>query len=161
MQRIDYQDALENKTKLSSVSRKKLLNWLSRQNIEIQVEVFKEQKNQFFKLQQTIKIVEILPLVAFYLAIEKYYQKEDVENKKNKTLNLDSLDGISNFSIMKYQKNKIKIKREKLLNIWSVLQKLKKENFSTREISVFIKQKHRIDVSHSYIQQIWKEIEDV
>lgn len=148
-------------TKFSNKYKIKLINWFNRQNDLIKIDIFKEQKNQFFKLKSTeLKLEEILPLIAFYLAIDKLYNLENLNNQKNKSQNLTKLAFISNFSIKKSRKIRIKEKREKLINIWSVVQKLKEEDFSLREISEYLKSKHRMNVSHTYIDEIWKELED-
>jgi len=148
-------------TKFSNKNRVKLINWFNRQNDLVKIDIFKEQKNQFFKLKSTeLRLEEILPLTAFYLAIDKFYNLENLNNQKNKSQNLTKLASISNFSIKKSRKIRIKEKREKLINIWSVVQKLKEEDFSLREISKHLKSKHRMDVSHTYIDEIWKELED-
>lgn len=148
-------------TKFSNKYKTKLINWFNRQNDLIKIDIFKEQKNQFFKLKSTeLKVEEILPLIAFYLAIDKLYNLENLNNQKNRSQNLTKLASISNFSIKKSRKIRIKEKREKLINIWSVVQKLKEENFSLREISEYLKSKYRMNVSHTYIDKIWKELED-
>jgi len=158
-------DAINNEilrlTKFSNKNRIKLINWFNRQNDLIKIDVFKEQKNQFFKLKSSeLKVEEILPLTAFYLSIDKFYNLENINNQKNKSQNLTKLASISNFSIKKSRKIRMKEKREKLINIWSVIQKLKKESFSLREISKYLKSKHRMNISHTYIDEIWKELED-
>ncbi len=148
-------------TKLSNKNRIKLVNWFNRQNDLIKIDIFKEQKNQFFKLKSIdSKVEETLQLTAFYLAIDKFYNLVNLNNQKNKSQNLVKLASISNFSIKKSRKIRMKEKREKLINIWSVIQKLKAENFSLREISKHLKSVHRMDVSHTYIDEIWKELED-
>ena len=88
-----------------------------------------------------------------------FYRQERQLKEKNKSQSLDLLGNISNFSIKQHKKIRIKEKREKLLNLWSVVQKLKLEKYSFREISKYIRQRHRFDVSHSYIAKLWKEIE--
>jgi len=148
-------------TKLSNKNIVKLINWFKRQNDLVKIDVFKEQKNQFFRLKSTdMKLEETLQLIAFYLAIDKFYNLENLNNQKNKGQNLAKLASISNFSIKKSRKVRIKKKRDKLINIWSVVQKLKEKDFSLRDISQYLKSKHRMNVSHTYIDEIWKELED-
>jgi len=150
---------IEQATACSIEKRKQLLQWFSRQNILVQIDILREQRNQFFKLKQKHNESIILGLSAFFLAI-LYFKKQELELKgKNKSQNIDSIVHISNFSIKKHKKLRIKEKREKLLNIWSVVQKLKLEEYSFRDIAQYIRQRHRFDVSHSYIAKLWKEIE--
>ena len=42
--------SLEFYTKLSQEQRKRLINWFKNQNVEFQILIFEEQRNQFFKL---------------------------------------------------------------------------------------------------------------
>lgn len=145
----------ERETKLSHKEQKKLINWFNKQPLEAQIDIFKEQKNQFFGLKNSdFNSENLLSITSFYLAISKFYNLDNQILGKNKTMRLQ----------VKLQKNykvqKIKVKREKLLNIWSKIQKLKNEGYSFREIATFLQQKHRFNVSHTYIQQIWQEIEN-
>ena len=43
--------SLEFHTKLSKEQRKKLINWFNKQNVEFQIMVFEEQRNQYFKMK--------------------------------------------------------------------------------------------------------------
>ena len=151
---------IEQQTALSTNKRKTLVNFFNKQNILIQIDIFKEQRNQFFKLKNKFETSEITSLAAFFQAINTFYETEQLQKKKNKSQDLSSLADISNFAIKKFQTNKLKEKREKLLNVWSVVQKMKAENVSFRKISKYLRSKHRFDVSHSYIRQIWEELND-
>ncbi|MFA6742510.1 MAG: hypothetical protein WC149_06975 [Arcobacteraceae bacterium] len=151
---------IEQATACSSEKRKQLVNWFSKQNIEVQIDIFREQRNQFFKLKEKIESNDVLILSSFFLAILNFYRQDRQLKGKNKSQNINSLVNISNFSIKKHKKVKIKEKREKLLNLWSVIQKLKSEEYSFRSIAQYIRQRHRFEVSHTYIIQIWKELEN-
>lgn len=151
---------IEQATACSIEKRKQLLQWFSRQNILVQIDILREQRNQFFKLKQKHNESIILGLSAFFLAI-LYFKKQELEQKgKNKSQNINSLGNISDFSIKKHQKLRKKEKQEKLLNIWSTVQKLKSKKYSFRSISQYIRQRHRFEVSHTYISKLWKELEN-
>jgi len=151
---------IEQATACSCEKRKQLVNWFSKQNIEVQIDIFKQQRNQFFKHKKNIECSDVLALSAFFLAIH-YFQKQERQMKeKNKSQNLDLLGNISDFSIKKHKKFRKKEKREKLLNLWSVVKKLKLEEYSFRDISKYIRQRHRFEVSHTYISKLWKELEN-
>jgi len=154
-----YTQRIEICTKTSTKQRRILVNWFNKQNILIQINIFKEQKNQFFKLKKTNAEENTITLSAFFIAIDIFYKKEQLQKNKNKSQNLETISSISNFSINKFRKQRYKHKKEKLMNMWSVVQKLKNENFSFRDISKYIRQKHRFEVSHTYIMKIWKELE--
>ena len=149
---------VEQQTALSLLVRKSLINWFNKQNIAIQIDIFAEQRNQFFKLKNTDKATVTLALSSFFLAINTFYQTDQLQKKKNKSINLDDMSNITNFVITKFKKQRYKEKREKILNIWSVIKKLKNENFSYRDISNYLLKRHKFDVSHTYIQKIWGEI---
>ncbi|MFK5937898.1 MAG: hypothetical protein QM497_05805 [Sulfurimonas sp.] len=153
-------DSLVRYTKLSKQEQKKLINWFSRQNIAVQIDIFEEQKNQFFKLKSDCREVQIVPLAAFLLAIQYFYSLVFSKNNKNKQDNLNGSAKISMFTIKKAKKIRKKEKREKLLNLWSIIIDLREEGFSFREISEHLKGRHRLNVSHTYIINLWKELED-
>ena len=147
-------------TKMSTEYCKKLVNWFNKQNILIQTDVFKEQKNQFFKIKSDVSAGDIKALTAFYLAIDKYYKVEQLEYKKNKGTKLEGLNSVSDLALKKYKTVEVKPKREKLLNLWSVVKGLKNGKYSYREISHILKKRHRFNVSHTYIHNVYKELEN-
>ena len=149
---------VEQQTNCSTKYREMLINWLKKQNILLQHDVLKEQKKQFFKLKGKYKDSNTLILSAFFLSINVFYQKEKHLKCKNKSQNFSSIKSLSNFAIKKHKKIRRKEKREKLLNIWSVVQNLKAEDFSFRDISKYIASRHRFEVSHTYIAKIWNEL---
>jgi hypothetical protein len=158
---IDFQyKNLVHCIKFSKKEQKKLINWFSNQNILIQIDIFEEQKNQFFKLKNKCKEVEVVPLAAFLLAIHYFNSLESEKNSKNKQNNLATSSKISRFAILKAKKERYKEKREKLLNLWSKVQELKAEGFSFRQISDYLRGHHRFEVSHTYIRNVWEELEN-
>jgi len=153
-------DNLVKCTRLGVKKQKMLVNWFAKQNTPVQIDVFSEQKNQFFKLKGECQEAHIVPLAAFLLSIEHFYSLEASRNSKNKQNDLSALKKVSNFSIKKAKKEKHNEKREKLLNLWSVIQKLRAEDFSFRDISDYLRGHHRLQVSHTYINNTWKELEN-
>jgi hypothetical protein len=147
-------------TKLSKKNQKKLVNWFARQNILVQINIFGEQKNQFFKLKNEGLEVDILPLVAFLLSIQYFYSLESSSNSKSKHNNLSTSKNLGKFRIRKAKKERYKAKREKLLNLWAIVVNLKSEDFSFRQIAEYLRGHHRFVVSHTYIHNLWKELEN-
>lgn len=161
MKEIDIKyDSLVQYTKLSKKEQKKLVNWFARQNILIQINIFSEQKNQFFILKSEVAEIDILPLAAFLLAIKYFYSLEYSANSKSKNNNLSASKNLSKFRIRKAKKVRYKEKREKLLNLWAIVVNLKSEDFSFRQISDYLRGHHRFGVSHTYIQKLWQELEN-
>ena len=136
--------------------RKRLINWLARQPVEIQCLVFDEQRNQFFKLKE-LGDKKTVPFLAFLKAIEVYRNKVKLLNNKNKSSDLANLANISKIDFLKMKKQKSKPKFEKLLNVKSVLESLHEQGHSLREIQSFLKSRHRLEVSHTYLGQFIKK----
>lgn len=148
-------DIIERVTKLSRMQRKKAINWFNKQPIEAQIDIFKEQKNQFFILRNSdFNSENLLSITSFYLSINRFYNLDNEGSTKNKTMKLKEK------SQKHYKIQKVKVKREKLLNIWSKIQSLKEEGYSFRDIETHIRQKHRFSVSHTYIREVWLELEN-
>ncbi len=150
----NYFNTFERATKLSRREQKKVINWFNKQPLELQIDIFKEQKNQFFILKNSDFKEYLLSIISFYLAVTKFYNLDTYVSVKNKTMKLNKQPQKN------YRVQKLKVKREKLLNIWSKIQSLKKEGYSFRDIEIHIKQRHRFNVSHTYIRKVWLEIEN-
>ena len=86
---------LEQQTNLSLKKRKILGNFFNRQNVLVQIDIFKEQKNQFFNLKSKFEVNETTSLSAFFLANQVFYSKEQLLKNKNKSQDLDTLNGVS------------------------------------------------------------------
>jgi len=161
MEKLNIDDVENNlmvATKLSNEQRKKLVRWLNRQNILIIIEVFKEQRNQYFRLKSTIKDETITSISSFYLAIYKFYTIEQDFRKKHKSNSIEKIAKYSNFIIKQSQKPSKKPKLEKLRNMWSVIEKYKKNGESFRKISINLQIYYKFEVTHSYIQQEWARL---
>jgi len=160
MKNIDqYNESFVKITKVSQKQKKQLVSWYNKQNILIQNDVFSEKKNYYFKLRNNGISLDLIPICSFYLALKKLKKTDDLKFK-NKNLNLDSLNKISNNSIKSFKKIKFKEKREKLLNYCNLIKKLRSENFSFRQISDYLRGHHRFEVSHTYIAIFLKEFKD-
>lgn len=149
-------------TKLSTKNRKKMTKWFSEQNILVQADIFQEQKNQYFKLQSTHKDMSnsFIALLAFYLAIGQFHQLNVKAFRKNKDYNLSTTKKKSDFNRKKSRRPKLFKKREFLLDIWSVIQEKKADCISDRNISEDLLYDFDFKVSHTYINNLWKEIEN-
>lgn len=161
MEKIDIQyDSLVHCTKLSKKNQKKLINWFARQNILVQIDIFSEQKNQFFKLKNQHENLQVIPLAAFLLSIQYFYGLETSKYGKSAKTDLTESGKISKFSIKKAKKERHKEKREKLLDLRSVVLQLKEADVSLRDISDYLRGHHRFVVSHTYIRDLWEELEN-
>ena len=149
--------SLEFCTKLSKEQRKTRINWFKNQNIEFQIIIFEEQKNQFFKLKNEGTIKEILSLASFLLAIEHFYNKEQLLRSKNKSQSLNELGNIGKIEKVKLKKEKPKQKLQMLLSIHSVILALHNDGYSLRDIKQHLQSKYRKTISHTYLSQYINE----
>jgi hypothetical protein len=150
---------IEEQTKLNSLKRKQLINWLAQQNVLVQNDVVKEQRNQFFKLQKIETETDTRQLSSLFLAINIPFQKLEYAKKKNKSSTLSELEKVSELAIKAAQKEKRKEIREKLINYLSIVNRLKSEDYSYRSISKFLKDRHKFVISHTYIRKVYLELE--
>ena len=149
--------SLEFHTKLSKDQRKSRINWFNKQNIEFQILIFEEQKNQFFKLKNEGTIKEILSLASFLLAIEHFYKKEQLLRSKNKSQTLNELGNIGKIEKVKLKKEKTKQKLQLLLSMHSVIVELYSDGYSSREISKILLMKYKKEISHTYVNNYINE----
>jgi hypothetical protein len=149
-------------TKLSQKNRKMMIKWFLEQNILVQIDVFKEQKNQYFKLQNTQKNLDesFVALCSFYLSIAEFHQISIKSFKKNKDYDLQSTKKQSEFNRKKNKRPRLHKKREFLLDIWAKIQEKKADGLSDRDIAEDMLYEFNFEISHTYICQLWKEIEN-
>jgi ABC-type uncharacterized transport system permease subunit len=143
--------SLEFSTKIPQEQRKRLINWFKNQNIEFQILIFEEQRNQFFKLKNEGTTKNILSLASFLIAIKHFYDKEQLVRSKNKSQSLNELGNIAKIEMIKLKKEKPKQKLQLLLSMHSVIERLHFDGYSTREIEKILFTKYKKKISHSYV----------
>jgi len=154
-------------TKLNDEQQKYHLRFLTRVNLELRIEIFAAHKQLFYELRQNHKETISLPVLSYtalILAIKN--TMEEFDDTKN--LNFDGLtqNEIKNISSKKAKlflskQHRVKSKRDKLLDYWSVVEVLKEqEGFSFRQIESYLKKKHKLDVAHVTIYNTWKKLEN-
>ena len=149
--------SLEFHTKLSKEQRKKLINWFNKQNVEFQIIVFEEQRNQYFKLKNECAIKDILSLASYLLAIKQFYDKEQLLKSKNKSQSLNELGNLSNIEKIKFKKEKTKQKLQLLLSIHSIILQLHNDGYSRRDMERYIQSKYKKNISHTSISKYINE----
>lgn len=145
--------SLEFYTKLSKEQRKTLVNWFNKQNIEFQILIFDEQKNQFFKLKNEGLDKKILSLASYLLAIKHFFDKEQLLKLKNKNQTLSEIGCIAKIERIKLKKERPKQKLQMLLSIHSVIATLHNDGYSLRDIKQHLQSKYRKTISHTYLSQ--------
>ncbi len=149
--------SLEFYTKLSQEQRKRLINWFKNQNVEFQILIFDEQRNQFFKLRNEGAAKNILSLASYLLSIKHFYDKEQLLKSKNKSQSLNELENAGKIERVKLKKEKPKQKLQLLLSMHSVVAELYSDGYSSREISKIFLTKYRKEISHAYVNSYIKE----
>jgi len=140
----------ENITKINFKSQNQKLRLFARVDITTRLKILEYQKQIFHKLKSTYSDVDnaILTLSSLILAI----------NKVIKELDLVKLNAMK----LKVQPNKMKLKRQKLFDYWAIIKTLRNEqNMSFRQIAKHFQKYHKFEISHSMIQKIWNEIENI
>ena len=147
----EIMSSLEFHTKLSQEQRKKLINWFRNQNVEFQILIFDEQRNQYFKLKNEGADKNILSLASFLLGIKNFFDKEQLVRTKNKSQSLNELGNIEKIERVKLKKEKTKQKLQMLLSMHSVISGLYNDGHSSREIEKILFRKYKKKISHSYV----------
>lgn len=144
-------------TNISILMLRKLDNFFKNQNLEVKIDIFSEKRNEFFKLknENTSADFAALELAAFYNAIQIFYNLRERATKKNKTMSLKEIEKYEDYLLKSssYLK-KISKKEDFLLDKSSIVNYLLTKNISYRVISLFIKNRYKINISHAYIRQI-------
>lgn len=139
---------------------KKLDNFFSRQTIQVKNDIFFEKRNEFFKLKNENSSADFsaLELAAFYISIQNFYEFKEKALKKNKTMSTFEIKKYEDFLIKSsFSSKKISKKEDFLLDKSSIICSLISKNKSFREMSLFIKNQYKINISHTYIKQIIKK----
>lgn len=141
-------DISEKITKLSLEKQNKNLRIFAKLNLDIKVEILKTQKKLFHKLRSEHNDydINILTICSLIISIEQFLIKKNKFERR----------------VISYRaKNeKKRIKRERLLNYWSIVKSLKLEQkMSFRQIAKFLAKYHKFQVSYSLIFQMWNELE--
>lgn len=149
--------SLEFHTKLSKEQRKKLINWFNKQNVEFQIMIFEEQRNQYFKLKSDGANKDILSLASYLVSIKQFYDKEQLLKSKNKSQSLNELGNLSNIERIKFKKEKTKQKLQLLLSMHSVILQLHNDGYSRRDMERHIQSKYKKSISHTSISKYINE----
>ena len=148
MQKIDSA-ICESITKINLESQNQNLRLFARVDLQTKLQILQLQKQLFHKLKNTHGDVDntILTLSSLVLAIDAVAKELDDVN-----LNAIKLRG---------KNNKAKIKRQKVLGYWAIVRTLKLEqNMSFRDIAIYFAKYHKLEVAHTTIHGLWKELEN-
>ena len=139
----------ESITKLNLESQNQNLRLFARVDLQTKLQILQLQKQLFHKLKNTHGDVDntILTLSSLILAVDSVAKELDDVN-----LNAIKLRG---------KNNKAKIKRQKVLGYWAIVRTLKLEqNMSFRDIAIYFAKYHKLEVAHTTIHGLCKELEN-
>ena len=146
---LDDEKNIETITKFSLEMQNQNLRLFARVGLQTKLQILQLQKQLFHKLKNTHGDVDntILTLSSLVLAIDAVAKELD-----NVNLNAIKLRG---------KNNKAKIKRQKVLGYWAIVRTLKLEqNMSFRDIAIYFAKYHKLEVAHTTIHGLWKELEN-
>lgn len=148
MQQIDS-TICESITKLNLESQNQKLRLFSRVDLQTKLKILSSQKQLFHKLKSAYVDIDntILTLSTLILAIDTVAKE---------------LDHVNFNAIKLRSKNrKSKIKRQKIIGYWAIVQTLRLEqNMSFRDIAIYFKKYHKLEISYSTIYELWNELEN-
>jgi hypothetical protein len=140
---------------IDKINIKSLINWMAKQNIDIQNIIMKHQNQEYHKLKNKEGSLINMEVVSFVNAIQKVKIQIEPQNSKKKTLNINNFRS-NKLKILANKKVSINKKAEKLLNYKSLICELVVASYSTRQIANYLLKHHRFKVSHTLISQFIK-----
>jgi len=135
-------------TKVSSEKERQLLRAFSRFPLKNKLEVLDTQRSIFHQIKQDHKETanNILTYVSLVLAVERIISS-------NEKLDIKALT-------IKLKNQSQSRKRDKIIEKWAIVKALKADQeMSFRQIAVYLKKHHKLDVVHSTLYKIWNELE--
>ncbi len=139
---------IEKITKISNEKEQQLLRNFSRLELKDKLEILDTQKSIFHQFKQNHKDIanNILTYCSLILALDETI-------KSDKKLDIKALN-------IKHKNLRQNNKREKILERWAIVKTLKiEQNMSFRQIAIYLKKYHKLNVAHSTIYEMWNELE--
>jgi len=139
-----------------------VIKWLANQHEDVILMAFEEQKNYFFNLSKVNENNKsVLYQSALYMAADHLYSIYNAQTNKNRDMDIHAVQGITSIQAKKFKKSIQSEKRDKLMNLKNKIITLKdEEKLSFRQVSAFLKQYHRLEVSHSYVAAFYNKIKE-
>jgi len=135
--------------KSTNEEQKQTLRFFSKMPLESRVRVFERHKQTLYSLRDKHNKVDIpiLSYASFILAVDQYVSTITEIDKNTLDLRAKSMRKFA--------------KREKLLTKWALIKELKNvKKLSFRQIATYLKKYHKLEVVHSTVYDLWKELEE-
>lgn len=150
---------------LTELQRRELHRWYVRLPETVRIEVCSIQTDlirQHRQRQQPGHMPEFL-YAMLILALQLMRSVEGGLDRKGR-LTLEQVRRISEIRLARAQAERVSRKsptRKKIeLRYAATVKRLREEGFSWREVAAYLKRFHRLEVSHTYLRQIFKTMED-
>lgn len=157
---------IEHLLKMSLEQQKSTLRYFSRCPPEISIQILVNKIAIFHKLRQENADVDkgVIEYCTLILSIKSHHEDElSLKDKSFAGMDIEEIRSISQKKANHFIRSikKPDPKREKLLGYWAVVRSLKLEqNFSFRQIALYMIKYHKLSVAHSTIYQLWQELEN-
>ncbi|WP_457744884.1 hypothetical protein [Sulfurimonas sp.] len=144
-------------TQIDEQKKGKMVRWLSRQNNEIMYEVFKEQKQQFYRLKNLYQNEDLtlLSTASFIRAIHDIYSKISKKSQKAEEGNLRKIRSSTKLKAKQIKKQTQHPKLDKLFLLQDIIKTFRQEGISYYKISDYLKSQHKFTVSHTTIRNFY------
>ncbi|MDP3266272.1 MAG: hypothetical protein Q8M39_05555 [Sulfuricurvum sp.] len=152
--------------KLSQDQQSSELRYYSRCPPEIRISILENKTQIFHKFRQENSDVDkaIVEYCALILAISaQHTEEQSLSNKSYTGMTLEEIRAVSDkkASLFLLNSKKQAKQRERTLTLWADIRVAKLDHgMSFRKIVIFLKKKHRFEVSRSLINVMWHEIEE-
>ncbi|MBN2895288.1 MAG: hypothetical protein JXK05_05300 [Campylobacterales bacterium] len=150
-------------TKLNESDQAAMLRYFGKLPASLREQIMARHRVIFHQIKQSGEQLanETLSHVALLLAIKSYYaQQQRLSSKQFSEMSLEEIRNLSVLKLEKFKAARRKIgKRERLIHLWSVVKLCKEQGLSFREISIYLRNHHRFEVSHSLIFAMWGKLE--
>jgi hypothetical protein len=158
------EDILNLITGLTAKERKKLLAWTASLPEEKIVEIFQDGVKKSYQLKQ--ERPDIPGKINKYSAFIMAARKSGWDTLQGKGYRVAQEKQYEDFSHLRkatvaahITKGRIPILRRKILAYWGEIKELKGEDMGFRPIAEYLKSKHKVKTSATYLARLWKEIE--
>jgi hypothetical protein len=166
LQGANMEEVIDRLLKQSQEQQKSILRYFSRCPPTICVEILQKKHTTFHALRQKHNDLDkgTLEYCALILSIKSHHDDElSLKDKSFTGMDIEEIRNISRKKANQFMRTikKADPKREKLLGYWAVVRTLKLEqNFSFRQIGLYLMKYHKLSVAHSTIYQLWNELEN-
>lgn len=154
--------SIERLLKMSQEQQNIELRYYSRCSLEIRILILGNKTSLFHKLRQENGDTDkaILEYCAWILAISGHHYES---NKSYAGMTLEEIREVSDRQItsFSYAMTKQAKQRERVLSLWSEIRNARlKHGMSYRNLVIYLKKKHRFEVSRSLLNSMWSELEE-